>query len=590
MPRRPASVVPFVVLALGALGCGGAIEADAPGPRVSEPPDSTVPTEPSDSGPGSVRPSSAPRATVERGRTLFDLGIVTPLCMTRTGQHFLYLRRDSAGSAELRHLDLARSTDSLLERRTETDLIDSPARIETPLGAEDLVDGESRTRCATDALGEHAVVHIVAGELLRVALASGAKERFAYDTSNGRLSTLSISADAKAILFTQEIGGARYLDTTTGSSLRVREHFAEPPTISGSCVFRPYTGIHYPAGVFQCQNGLNGGHTYVLRDGVVWPKRVRAHGAGTSIFLDESGSARLVDLRTGSATTLGSTWVDTEGRSPRLVSESPLRVLWFDPYTRSKSGDLVTPSGPVPLPYAGRIRVAGPTSALGYAHGENGDAIMAWSYGAATPPTARTVAELPGRAITTLHSLAPDDSDPSTALVEAQCTTGASCSPESLLVRSTGEVERVGPFVGPRFAPRVEGLAIVTYADPGPTPNRHVGVLDARQRPHRLYRIATRTSSYYSPFDIHEAGTRTDAKVLVVDDEGCLRSTDLDTRISVELEALVRTRHGLGRCVMPTEHTSAGATVVARGRSVRAAGLLFPQQGNANYRVLFVEP
>lgn len=542
-------------------------------------------------GPGSVRPSSAPRAAAERGRTLFDLGVVTPLCMTRTGQHVLYLRRDGAGSAELRDLDLGRSVDTLVVRRTEVDLLAPPARLETPLGAGDDVDWQTRTRCATDALGEHAVVHLVAGELLRVTLATDTTERFAYDTESGPLSTLSISADARAILFTQPSGGARYLDTTTGSTLRVLENSAEPAVLYGHCVFRPYTGIHYPAGVFQCQNSLNGGSTYVLRDGVFWRSAVRAHRSGTSFFVSAAEGGRLVDLRTGAATPLGAAWIGTEYQFPRVVSESPLRVLWFDSYAPSNTGELVTPSGRVSLPNIGRIRVAGPTSALGHTDGANGSTIVAFDYGGAAPPTARTVAELPARTVGDFASLEPDDKDPSTVLVSAQCMAGASCSRERLLVRATGEVERVDRPVEVRYPPRAGRLAIVTYADSDAQPAPHnVGILDARLRPHRLFAIATRTSTRFEPLDIHQVSTPLDAKALVVDDAGCLRSTDLESRATVELEALVRTRHGLGPCEVPAAFPSARATVVAQGPGARAVGLLFPQQGNGEYRVVFVEP
>lgn len=590
-----------------ALGCGGAIEPDAPVAEIAGPgaaPNAArLPTATGPQTRGSLPPNSAPRVST-RGQTLADLGVVTPLCMTRTGRHFLYLRRDGAGGAELRRLDLARLDDALVARRPEAELVvPVSSRLESPFGAEDTADSEYRVRCATDALGEHAVVHVVTGELLLVALEAGSTERFTYDPANGPLSTLSLSADAKAILFTQPNGGsprfldqARYLDATTGITTEVLTHLAEPfgTTSYGHCVFFPYTGIHYPAGLFHCQNGLNGGSTYVLRDGLFSTgPRLRANRAGASFFYSgRSDDAGLVDLHTGSETPLGAGWVGDASLSPRVVSESPLRVLWFDPTMQSRQGALATHAGLVPLPAAGSIGAAGPTSALGFANGASGGAVVAWSYGGATPPTSRTVAEVPGRALSWLGSLTPAGGEPSTALLEASCATSAPsapCSYEGLVVRGTGEVERVGPRVRPELTPRVADLGVVTYFDDA-SRTSHVALLDARLRPHRLLGITARAKPYSALWDLHEAGTVAAPKVLVVDDEGCLRSTALETRHEVPLEALVRARHGLGPCVQHVGSVWPPATLVAQGPAVGAVGLLFARPAGGDYRVIFAEP
>lgn len=405
MLRRCRPILSLVVFVFGApalFGCGGTIEADPPGLGTLAPPDSApLPTEPPAASPGSVQPS-APRPAVERGRTLFDLGIVTPLCMTRTGQHFLYLRRDGTGSAELRHLDLARSVDTTVVRRAEAILLAPRAYLETRFGADDLTDSERRTRCATDALGAHAVVHLVAGELLRVSLDTDTTERFTYDTERGDLRTLSISADARAILYSQGVvalggRGARYLDTLTGKTIGVDEHFSAPPEIPGHCVFHPYTGIHYPAGAFHCENNINGGPTYVLQGGLFTPVPIRANRLGTTFFFAGGDEAKSIDLRTGAATPLPSMWIGARNSLPRVVSESPLRALWvppFDPFA-SPSAEIATPSGLVPLPPSGWVQVAGPTSALGYRNGASNGTIVSWSYGASPPPYDTSAAGAP---------------------------------------------------------------------------------------------------------------------------------------------------------------------------------------------------
>lgn len=236
--------------------------------------------------------------------------------------------------------------------------------------------------------------------------------------------------------------------------------------------------------------------------------------------------------------------------------------------------------------------MAGPTSALGYRNGASNGTIVSWSYGASTPPTTRALLELPHHRVGGITSLDPDGSDPSTALVSANCTQlEGGCSPETRLLRISGEVEKVGHNVTRAFAPRTERLAVVTYTTSiSQATQHHVGILDARLHPHRLFTIATRTTRIFSWIDMHQAGTRGDERVLIADDEGCLRSTDLATRSSVDLEALVRARHGLGPCTQPHASLTNPTTLVAQGPAVRAVGLLFREQGKDNYRVVFVEP
>ena len=503
--------------------------------------------------------------------------------MTRTGRHFLYLRRDGAGGVELRRLDLARLDDALLARRAEVELaVPAQPGPETGFGDADTSDSERRTRCATDALGEHAVVHLATGELLLVALEAASTERFTYDPADGPLTTLSLAADARAILFTQPASDARYLDATTGVTTEVLAHLAEPldRMAYGHCVFLPHTGVHYPAGAFHCQNGLNGGRPYVLRDGLFARPPVVATQGAARLFLSVGDDARVVDLRTGAATRLGAGWVGPAGSSPRLVSEAPLRVLWATPYSSLQSGVLGTQAGLVPLPFAGRVVAAGPTSALGYADGERGASVVAWSYGGAAPPTARTVATLAEAKIAELSALEPADREPASALV-----TTAYPSPRSVVVRATGEVEDVGAIVTVALAPRVERLAVVRSLDSASSPATcRLSVLDARQPPHRLSTLASSGGGLCPA--LRSVGTRPLAKVLVADPSGCRRSTALATGSAVGLEAIVRARHGLGPCA-PEE---AAKVVVAAGPEVDAVGLLFPQPTGADYRVIFAEP